>query len=102
MVKMQFQVSVQDWMSDFSGEHKSAAYNDLLKGEGIRVYNFAPHIPQKNRHAECFMHTLMDKAEAMHWYYCLLSIPTLHTSFYLSLLNGLLSILQVMSPSTIK
>ena len=33
MVKMQFQASVQGWMSDFGGEYKSAAYNNLLKGE---------------------------------------------------------------------
>ena len=54
IVKMQFQVSVQGWMSDFGGEYKSAAYNNLLKGEGIRVYNSAPHIPQQNRCAERF------------------------------------------------
>ena len=34
------------------------------------------------------------------WYYCLLSIHTLHTSFYLTLLTDLLSILQVTSPGT--
>ena len=55
MVKMQFQVSIQGWMSNFGGEYKSAAYNDLLKGEGIRVYNSAPHVPQQNGHAERFM-----------------------------------------------
>ena len=52
MVKTQFQVSVQGWMSDFSGEYKSTTYDDLLKGEGIRVYNSAPHVPQQNGHAE--------------------------------------------------
>ena len=64
MVKTQFQVSVQSWMSDFGGEYKSATYDDLLKGEGIRIHNSAPHIPQQNGCAERFMHTLMDKAEA--------------------------------------
>ena len=42
MVKTQFQASIQDWKSDFSGEYKSATYDDLLKGKGIRVYNSAP------------------------------------------------------------
>ena len=64
MVKIQFQVSVQGRMSDFGGGYKSAAYNDLLKGEGIRIYNSAPHIFQQNGCAERFMCTLMDKAEA--------------------------------------
>ena len=71
MVKTQFQVSVQSWMSDFGGEYKSAAYDDLLKGEGIRIYNSAPHISQQNGCTEQFMHTLMDKAEAMRHLACL-------------------------------
>ena len=71
MVKTQFQASVQSWMSDFSEEYKSTAYNDLLKGEGIRIYTSAPHVPQQNGHAERFMHTLMDKAEAMCHLACL-------------------------------
>ena len=29
-------------MSDFGGEYKSATYDNLLKGEGIQVYNSAP------------------------------------------------------------
>ena len=71
MVKTQFQVSVQGWMLDFGGEYKSATYDDLLKGKGIRIYNSAPHIPQQNGHAERFMCTLMDKAEAMCHLACL-------------------------------
>ena len=71
MVKMQFQAFVQSWMLDFGGEYKSITYNDLLKGEGIRIYNSAPHIPQQNRCTEGFMCTLMDKAEAMCHLACL-------------------------------
>ena len=71
MVKTQFEASVQGWMSDFGGEYKSTAYDDLLKGEGIRIYNSAPHVPQQNEHTERFMRTLMDKAEAMHHLACL-------------------------------
>ena len=71
MVKMQFQVLVQGWMSDFSREYKSIAYDDLLKEEGIRVYTSAPHVPQQNGHTERFMRTLMGKAEAMCHMACL-------------------------------
>ena len=35
MVKTQFEVSVQGWMSDFGGEYKSAAYNDLLDRKSV-------------------------------------------------------------------
>ena len=69
MVKTQFQVSVQGQISDFGAEYKSATYDYLLKGEGIRIYNSAAHVPQQNGHAERFMHTLMDKAEAVHHIY---------------------------------
>ena len=48
MVKTQFQASVQGWVSDFGGECKSTAYDDLHKEEGIWVYNSAPHAPQQN------------------------------------------------------
>ena len=71
MVKTQFQTLIQGWMSDFGGEYKSIAYDNLLKGEGIRIYNSAPHVPQQNGCAEIFMHTLMDKAEAMRHLACL-------------------------------
>ena len=71
IIKMLFQASVQSWILDFSGEYKSAAYNDLLKGKGIRIYNSAPHVAQQNGCTERFMRTLMDKAEAMHHLACL-------------------------------
>ena len=46
MVKTQFQVFVQGWMLDFGRENKSATYDDLLKGESIKIYNNAPHVCQ--------------------------------------------------------
>ena len=52
-------------MSDAGGEYKSRAFNDSLKGEGICLFQSAPHTPQQNSHTECFMHTIMDKSEAM-------------------------------------
>ena len=42
MVKIQFHASVQGWISDFGREYKYTGYDDLLKGEGIRIYNSAP------------------------------------------------------------
>ena len=67
MVSTQFNTKVQGWMSNAGGEYKFRAFDDLLKGEGICIFQSAPHTPQQNSHTEQFMHTVMDKSEAM-WY----------------------------------
>jgi len=58
-------------MSDAGGEYKSKAFGQLMHDQGIHVYESAPHTPQQNSHAEQFIHTLMDKAQAMHLHACL-------------------------------
>ena len=58
-------------MSDAGGEYKSRAFDDLFKGEGIHIFQSAPHTPQQNGHAECFMCTIMDKSEAMQHEACI-------------------------------
>ena len=58
-------------MSDASGEYKSDAFLKILKDEGITVHQSAPHTPQQNGRAERFMHTVMDKAQAMRLDACL-------------------------------
>ena len=45
MVSTQFNAKVQEWMSDAGGEYKSRAFDDLLKGEGICIFQSAPHTP---------------------------------------------------------
>ena len=52
-------------MSDAGGEYKFRAFDDLLKGKGIYIFQSAPHTPQQNGRTECFMCTVMDKSEAM-------------------------------------
>ena len=58
-------------MSDAGGEYKFRAFDDLLKGEGICIFQSAPHTPQQNGCAECFMCTVMDKSEAMRHEACI-------------------------------
>ena len=65
MVSTQINAKVQGWMSNAGGEYRSRAFNDLLKGEGIHIFQSTSHTPQQNGHAEHFMHTVMDKSEAM-------------------------------------
>ena len=46
MVSTQFNAKVQGWISGVGGEYKSRVFNDLLKGEGIYIFQSAPHTPQ--------------------------------------------------------
>jgi transposase InsO family protein len=71
MVKTQHNTTVKEWMSDAGGEYKSDAFLKTLKDAGIKILQSAPHTPQQNGRAERFMHTLMDKAEAMRHEACL-------------------------------
>jgi transposase InsO family protein len=71
MVKTQHNATVKEWMSDAGGEYKSDAFLKTLKDAGIKILQSALHTPQQNGRAERFMHTLMDKAEAMRHEACL-------------------------------
>ena len=71
LVKTQYKVDVKEWMSDAGGEYKSDAFIKTLKDVGIKILQSAPHTPQQNGRAERFMHTVMDKAEAMRLEACL-------------------------------
>ena len=70
LIKNQFDLTIKEWMSDASGEYKSDAFLKHLKDVGIKVLQSAPHTPQQNGCAECFMCTIMDKAQAMHLEAC--------------------------------
>jgi transposase InsO family protein len=71
MIENQHSTTVKEWMSDAGGEYKSEAFLKTLKDAGIKILQSAPHTPQQNGQAECFMRTLMDKAEAMRHEACL-------------------------------
>jgi len=65
LVKTQYSADIKEWMSDAEGEYKSNAFLKTLKDAGIRILQSAPHTPQQNGCAECFMCTIMDKAQSM-------------------------------------
>ena len=71
LVQNQFSNMVKSWMSDVGGEYKSDKFLTMLKDIKINVLQFVPHTPQQNSCAEHFMHTCMDKAEAMCHQACL-------------------------------
>ena len=52
-------------MSNAGGEYKSNAFLETLKDAGIKILQSALHTSQQNGCTECFMHTVMDKAESM-------------------------------------
>jgi transposase InsO family protein len=73
MVKTQYGMTIKKWMSDAGGEYKSKEFDNFLQSNGIEILTSAPHTLQQNSHAERFMHTVLDKAEAMRHDACCLS-----------------------------
>jgi transposase InsO family protein len=71
LIKNQFDTTIKEWMSDAGGEYKSDVFLKTLKDAGITVLQSTPHMPQQNGRAECFMRTIMDKAQAMWLEACL-------------------------------
>jgi hypothetical protein len=65
LINNQYSTTIKEWMSDAGGEYKSDVFLKILKDAGITVLQSAPHMPQQNGHAEHFMCTVMDKAQAM-------------------------------------
>ena len=65
MVKTQHSTNIRGWMSNAGGEYKSNAFLETLKDAGIKILQSALHTSQQNGCTECFMHTVMDKAESM-------------------------------------
>ena len=77
-IQVQYQLEVKGWMSDQGGEYKSKAFEQLMHDNGIHVYDSVLHTPQQNGHAEQFIRTIMDKAQAM----CLhASLPDFYWEF---------------------
>jgi len=65
LVKTQYGADIKEWMSNAGGEYKSDAFLKTLKDAGIKILQSAPYTPQQNGYAECFMCTIMDKAQSM-------------------------------------
>src|SRR6266545_8380871 len=71
MIERQFGTTPKEWMSDAGGEYKSHKFLNVLKGHSIKVLQSISHTPQQNGCAECFNHTIMEKAKAMQHEACL-------------------------------
>jgi len=51
-IQNQHSASIKGWMSDAGGEYKSKAFGQLMRDQGIHVYESAPHTPQQNGRTE--------------------------------------------------
>lgn len=71
MVKTQYHVNIEQWMSDNGGEYVDKEYEAILKDHRIRIDRSVPHQPQMNGRAERFNRTIDEKSEAMQHYACL-------------------------------
>jgi hypothetical protein len=71
MVNTYYESAVHSWMSNAGGEYKSDMFDNMLRDQGIKILTSTLHTPQQNGHAEHFMRTFMDKAEAMRFTACI-------------------------------
>jgi len=72
LVKMQYNATIGEWMTDNRGEYVNEDYVKLLKDEGIEIQQSVPAQPQMNGRAEHFNHTIDEKAESMCYQACIL------------------------------
>ena len=71
IVKTQFGLLIKEVQINAGGEFKSQELTLFLREQGITILTSIPHMHQKNGHAKRFIHTVMDKAQAMHLDACL-------------------------------
>ena len=65
MVKTQYNVLIHEFQIDARGEFKSQALTKFLQELSINILTSMLHMHQQNSHAECFIRTIMDKAQSM-------------------------------------
>ena len=65
MVKTQFGLLIKEVQIDAGGKFKSQEFTIFLQELGINILTSVPHMHQQNGRAERFIHTVMDKAQAM-------------------------------------
>ena len=65
MVKTQYGLLIKEVQIDAGGEFKSQEFTIFLQGFGIEILTSVPHMHQQNGCAERFIHTVMDKAQAI-------------------------------------
>ena len=65
MVKTQYGLLIKEIQIDAGGKFKSQELTLFLQEQGITILTSVPHMHQQNGHAERFIRTVMDKAQAM-------------------------------------
>ena len=65
MVKTQYNALICEFMIDAGGEFKSEGLRIFLKELGINILISVPHMHQQNGHAERFIWTTVEKAQAI-------------------------------------
>jgi transposase InsO family protein len=71
MVKNQHDKVIHEFMIDAGGEFKSEGLRMFLKELGINILTSVPHMHQQNGHAERFIRTIVEKAQAIHLEACI-------------------------------
>jgi hypothetical protein len=71
MVKNQFNKVIHEFMIDAGGEFKSNELRTFLKELGINILTSVLHMHQQNGHAERFIWTIVEKAQAIRLEACI-------------------------------
>jgi hypothetical protein len=71
MIKNQFNKVIHEFMIDAGGEFKSKGLRMFLKELGINILTSVPHMHQRNGHAERFIRTIVEKAQAIRLEACI-------------------------------
>ena len=62
---MQYNALIREFMIDAGGEFKSECLRTFLKELGINILTSVLHMHQQNGHAEWFIQTIVEKAQAI-------------------------------------
>ena len=68
---MQYNALICEFMIDAGGGFESEGLRMFLKELGINILTSVPHMHQQNGHAEWFIWTIVEKAQAIHLEACI-------------------------------
>ena len=70
-IKTQYGKQIHEFQIDARGKFKSRELIEFSKELSVNILTSVPHMHQQNSHVECFIRTIMDKAQALHLEACL-------------------------------
>ena len=70
-IRTQYGKQICEFQINAGGEFKSQELTEFLKGLSVNILTSVLHMHQQNDHVECFIRTIMEKAQTIHLESCL-------------------------------